>query len=330
MKKIYLLCIALLLCTACQKSKSPEEVREIIDQSDYQMLFSFNASTYDNDLYDLESNCYNEDGVKKSCRRIQDLSNDVTIMLLDDSGSKINISVMKDEQGVEYMLGYQDDTGMYSVYSGGNSEWSYLIDDSYENSCTYMYKSDSEETESSNLCSSDKKTEADKLKNSFNEHLDKLGISKDEFSKFGIWMSEHDGQKLREIIEETRDNQKTLTAKEIKDEFAGDFEFTKVDSGIYGEGILEKLLYMKERDAIVYTTDVYKDFSLFIYNDGTMLAGNKTCAYDVIGETIVSDKNCNKEEVSNIQAVEYTFNEVLSNHKLSIDDLWNLFKNYPE
>lgn len=307
-------------------SKTPEETLEEIQKyTDKILVDDFNW--YD-DYRDVEGNCYNHDGIKKTCGRIQGEIKDYYLLKIMKDEESIDLSIVVDNEVSE--ISYSNEEASFTS-NGDSTIVSFLEDD-----CKYILSGESEVIDEEYLCDSTKKEEAVKAKKAYENMLSDIGITEKELKEFASWHAKNDGKKIIENLKEEKKNQKPITNDEIKDTLSKDYSFSKLDDkSIYMVGSSNELMFVPKnsdhQDAFIFKTEIAtKDVTLYIYKDGNYIAAddNNKCNYSINDKKIINNSNCSSDMVNEINITKYQFNKILEENGITLDELFNFFINY--
>lgn len=332
MKKILSLLLILGLCVGLVgcgggSSKTPEETLEAIKTYTNKILVD-DLNWYD-DYRDVEGNCYNHDGIKKTCGRIKGEIKDYYILKIMKENESLDMSIIVD--GDISDITYYNDNASYT-YSDNVKTVSFMEDD-----CKYILSGESDVIDEEDLCDSSRKEEAEKVKKAYEEMLSDIGITEKELKEFASWYAQNDGKKIIENLKEEKKNQKPITNDEIKDILSNKYDFTKLDDkSIYMEdsdlGYSELLFVPKQadhQDAMVFKSKFANDVTLYIYKNGDFVGADANeCSYSINDKKIISKGDCSSSTVSDINLSKYYFDKILEENGITLDELFNFFINY--
>lgn len=321
MKKMMIGLLSLLMLAGCGSSKAPKDVKEAVDKN-YNLLVGFGDSY--NDLYDLESTCYDGVGKSKKCGRIlKEPADDMSIML-KDGAEYLTIYLVK---GKVTSIQYTVDDAVYGINKKDGYEVVSLMPDKISDWCTHTYKGDKRDNE----CEDDRKTEYEKPKKQYEAMLAKLDINEKELVAFAEWVYENDGEALKEKVIALKDTQKPLTAAEVKKVLTS-YMITAADGGIELKDKYSSLvmLYINNNKTIVLTESSIQDMSLYVYDDGVKLASSKNqkCVVDIKTNEPMKDTTCSELEKENAKSINFQFEYFLTKNRLTFDELMNFFAQY--
>ncbi|MCR0329936.1 hypothetical protein MKA37_02160 [[Clostridium] innocuum] len=329
MKKLFtaLICATMFVgLVGCGSSKSPEESFESIEKYTTKIMLNY-GGIYD-DYRGLDNKCYNSDGIEKACGRIVSEPDDqaYSLVIKSDENNEIELGSFIKEGKVATIY-FQNENGGYVIDKINNSKSSYLSNHDY---CTYYFDGSGD---NDNICDSKYKGDAEELQQGFNHLLSEIDITENEFKEAAEWFVKEKGNDLIKEIALKKKEQKSLTPNEVNDILSNDYEITKLDDAVYMEDSLQMdtFMYVKSKtEGIVYTTTIYDDTALYLYPNGNKLvnSNNKKCIYSLNDKKIVNDGTCTSENIKNAELIEYNFNSFLDEHKITLDELFNFFKNY--
>lgn len=199
------LLIILLITAGCQGNKEPSKIIKELDDKQYSILVTFSKEEY----FDLEGNKYSED--KKSNRILYPPKNQPKYLL---TLKEATLSASVNKSGKVSTLYYSVSDGNYTISLDDHSEVAIVYSVSTLNgSC----QSDFTNNEKTNTCDKSSLAVAEKIKKSYQDAYDELGISQQELVSSLNWITENKIPDIKTKVQEQYDSQVPLTNKLIED-----------------------------------------------------------------------------------------------------------------
>lgn len=312
------------IATGCGNSKGPEETFKTINNYTDKIMVSF--GNYYDDYRGLDDKCYNHDGIEKECGRIVSEPNDKYSLIIMNGKEELYAYIENEEV---LSLAYNNDEGGYTHNYKDNRTYSFLKDNDY---CSYYFTGNSDDD--SNICDPSNEEKAEKIKKDYEKMLSDIGITENELKSFVSWYAKDEGKKLLSNIKNEKAEQQSLTPDDVKQILSSNYNFTKIDEGVYVEDKngYETMLFShsEEVNAIIYESILYEDLTLYIYEDGEYLASTKDdkCNYSLNNEKILKDSDCSSNEVDDSILMNINFEKLLDENKITLEELFNFFVSY--
>ena len=317
-------------------SKSPEDtLKTIYEYTDKTLIEA--GGLYD-DYWDLMGNCYNHNGIQKTCDRIKgEIGDSFTLKIMKDDD--VYIDVITNIDGTIAVLTYTDtrDVRKMNYYFANYQDNLEIVHLGNDEPCDYFLNGKDESIDENSLCDASRKTDAKNIKDDFEKMLSEIGITEKELKEFASWYAKNDGKKLIAELKEKKKNQKSLTNEEINNSLSKDFQFTKLDNdSIYLEHKIgdSSLMFLAKtsdhQDAVAFQDSLFDNITLYIYKDGRYIAINntKTCDYSLNDKTTIKHSDCSTDTIHNMEMVKSHFDTILNEHGITLEELFNFFINY--
>lgn len=326
MSKALLCAATLLTMTACGGS-SPEKTYEKIKGFDGKMLMRF-GGPYE-DYHDINGTCLNDKGIKKTCSRIMEEPASMDLFFLDGK-NQLHFETNEDGTKVAAYDFHNNDVAYYRYVDEEQLETITLYGDDSDKWCVLTLKGTTK-GDALPECGDNRKEEIEKLKTDRDDMLKKMDVSMEDLVKFTPWFYENEAQGLIAGIKEEKGKQKALSASEVKKVLSENVKFSKSGGTLYLEDVLYELYYVgQDTKGLVFKSTVLTDRELYVYANKNMFFSNDsgTCQYSLNQETIMENKKCSEDDISNAKSMQREFGEYLNKYHITFDEFFHFLESY--
>lgn len=335
--KVCLLGIVVLSLVACgSKEKDMDEIRELLDENDFNLIYTMDRTT---GIYsDEDGLCFDFRGRKKDCERDQGEYDEREIYLMSD---KLVIEYIKPSTNKGFIM-FKEKKDAKDEYG----EYIYFIDMSEESEgayttdiCSYYFKGKPTDPSDQEGCEK-YKDKAEKIQDNLIEDLDEMGLTFDDVQRY---LMNYDENQLSELKKDMKKEykEKGYSADDFYKMITRNYFVEAVEGGyvIGGSSTSQKkeeaiAVSLKDGKPIFYhyLNEDEVDEIIMQYNMDTKeldgLFYDNTCKYNIVTKKSEKGYKCSESQIERIQDLNVGRLIMIDNMGLSETEFLNFLKEF--